>query len=70
MTRKTSRGFVWVKVKELLNFWVAVCKPGTIIFEAEGVSSGKQLEKAMRLAAQKVTCNHQNLLLNQIITEN
>ena len=38
------------------EFWVAVVKPGTIIFEAEGVSEAKARE-AMRLAAQKLSVN-------------
>ena len=35
------------------EFWVAVCKPGTIIFEAEGVSM-ETAKEAMRLASQKL----------------
>ena len=35
------------------EFWVAVCKPGTIIFEAEGVPV-ETAREAMRLAAQKL----------------
>ncbi len=38
------------------EFWVAVVKPGTIIFEAEGVSEATARE-AMRLAAQKLSVN-------------
>ncbi|MCC7232086.1 MAG: 50S ribosomal protein L16 [Bacteroidia bacterium] len=36
------------------EFWVAVVKPGTIIFEAEGVSEATARE-ALRLAAQKLS---------------
>ncbi|HRU61129.1 MAG TPA: ribosomal protein L16, partial [Bacteroidia bacterium] len=35
------------------EFWVAVVKPGTIIFEAEGVSEATARE-ALRLASQKL----------------
>ena len=38
------------------EFWVAVVKPGTIIFEAEGVSEATARE-AMRLASQKLSVN-------------
>ncbi|MFM8433047.1 MAG: 50S ribosomal protein L16 [Bacteroidota bacterium] len=38
------------------EFWVAVIKPGTIIFEAEGVSEATARE-ALRLAAQKLSVN-------------
>src|SRR5881392_2458562 len=36
------------------EFWVAVVKPGTIIFEAEGVNEATAKE-ALRLAAQKLS---------------
>ncbi len=36
------------------EFWVAVIKPGTVIFEAEGVSEATARE-ALRLAAQKLS---------------
>lgn len=35
------------------EFWVAVVKPGTILFEADGVSV-EAAQEAMRLAAQKL----------------
>ena len=35
------------------EYWVAVIKPGTIIFEVEGVSQ-EVAKEAMRLAAQKL----------------
>jgi large subunit ribosomal protein L16 len=38
------------------EFWVAVVKPGTIIFEAEGVPENIARE-ALRLAAQKLSVN-------------
>ena len=38
------------------EFWVAVVKPGTIIFEAEGVPEATARE-AMRLASQKLSEN-------------
>ncbi|MBK7850327.1 MAG: 50S ribosomal protein L16 [Bacteroidetes bacterium] len=38
------------------EFWVAVVKPGTIIFEAEGVPEATARE-ALRLAAQKLSVN-------------
>ncbi len=44
------------KGKGAPEFWVAVVKPGTVIFEAEGVSEATARE-AMRLAAQKLSVN-------------
>jgi large subunit ribosomal protein L16 len=41
------------KGKGAPEYWVAVCKPGTIIFEADGVPMAVAKE-AMRLAAQKL----------------
>lgn len=41
------------KGKGAPEYWVAVCKPGTIIFEADGVPMAVAQE-AMRLAAQKL----------------
>ncbi|MEI6508476.1 MAG: 50S ribosomal protein L16 [Bacteroidota bacterium] len=41
------------KGKGAPEYWVAVCKPGTIIFEAEGVPLSVA-RQAMRLAAQKL----------------
>lgn len=41
------------KGKGAPEYWVAVIKPGTIMFEAEGVSEAVARE-AMRLAAQKL----------------
>ncbi|HNP48507.1 MAG TPA: 50S ribosomal protein L16 [Bacteroidia bacterium] len=38
------------------EYWVAVVKPGTIIFEAEGVPEATARE-ALRLAAQKLSVN-------------
>src|SRR5215204_311177 len=42
------------KGKGAPEYWVAVIKPGTIIFEAEGVSEATAKE-ALRLAAQKLS---------------
>lgn len=41
------------KGKGAPEYWVAVCKPGTIIFEADGVPMAVAKE-AMRLASQKL----------------
>lgn len=41
------------KGKGALEFWAAVVKPGTIIFEADGVSL-EVAQEALRLAAQKL----------------
>ena len=41
------------KGKGAPEYWVAVCKPGTIIFEADGVPLAVAKE-AMRLASQKL----------------
>jgi large subunit ribosomal protein L16 len=38
------------------EYWVAVVKPGTVIFEAEGVPENIARE-ALRLAAQKLSVN-------------
>src|ERR1700751_2559667 len=42
------------KGKGAPEYWVAVVKPGTILFEAEGVSEATAKE-ALRLAAQKLS---------------
>jgi large subunit ribosomal protein L16 len=52
MTRKPAEVRMG-KGKGAPEFWVAVCKPGTIIFEAEGVSM-ETAKEAMRLASQKL----------------
>ncbi len=52
MTRKPAEVRMG-KGKGAPEFWVAVCKPGTIIFEAEGVPM-ETAREAMRLAAQKL----------------
>ena len=44
------------KGKGAPEFWVAVVKPGTVIFEAEGVPENIARE-ALRLAAQKLSVN-------------
>lgn len=44
------------KGKGAPEFWVAPVKPGTILFEADGVSVAVAKE-ALRLAAQKLPCN-------------
>jgi large subunit ribosomal protein L16 len=41
------------KGKGAPEYWVAVVKPGTIMFEAEGISM-TEAKEAMRLAAQKL----------------
>jgi large subunit ribosomal protein L16 len=41
------------KGKGAPEFWVATVKPGTVIFEAEGVSA-ETAKEALRLAAQKL----------------
>ena len=52
MTRKPAEVRMG-KGKGAPEYWVAVCKPGTIIFEAEGVPV-ETAREAMRLAAQKL----------------
>lgn len=52
MTRKPAEVRMG-KGKGAPEFWVARCKPGTIIFEADGVPMAVAQE-AMRLAAQKL----------------
>ena len=43
------------KGKGALDHWVAVIKPGTIMFEVDGVSV-ETAREALRLAAQKLPC--------------
>jgi large subunit ribosomal protein L16 len=43
------------KGKGNLEYWVAVVKPGRIMFEIEGVSE-EDAKEALRLAAQKLPC--------------
>jgi large subunit ribosomal protein L16 len=43
------------KGKGAPDHWVAVVKPGRILFEAEGVSL-ETAQEALRLAAQKLPC--------------
>ena len=52
MTRKPAEVRMG-KGKGAPEYWVAVCKPGTIIFEADGVPQATAQE-AMRLASQKL----------------
>lgn len=52
MTRKPAEVRMG-KGKGAPEFWVARCKPGTIIFEADGVPTAVAKE-AMRLASQKL----------------
>ena len=52
MTRKPAEVRMG-KGKGAPEFWVARCRPGTIIFEADGVPMAVA-EEAMRLAAQKL----------------
>jgi large subunit ribosomal protein L16 len=52
MTRKPAEVRMG-KGKGAPEFWVARCKPGTIIFEADGVPMATAQE-AMRLASQKL----------------
>jgi large subunit ribosomal protein L16 len=52
MTRKPAEVRMG-KGKGAPECWVAVCKPGTIIFEADGVPQATAQE-AMRLASQKL----------------
>jgi large subunit ribosomal protein L16 len=44
------------KGKGAPEYWVAVVKPGTIMFEAEGISL-VEAKEAMRLASQKLPVN-------------
>jgi large subunit ribosomal protein L16 len=43
------------KGKGAPEFWVAVVKPGRVLFELEGVSE-EQAREAMRLAGHKLPC--------------
>ena len=61
LTRYIKRGGkVWIKIfpdKPVTNpeFWVAVVKPGRVLFEIEGVSEATAKE-ALRLASNKLPC--------------
>jgi large subunit ribosomal protein L16 len=57
------------KGKGAPEFWVAVVKPGAIIFEAEGVPLATAKE-ALRLAAQKLPVNTKFVVRNDYSAEN
>ncbi len=50
---KSLLRFVWVAVKVTWKKWVAVVKPGKILFELAGVSE-EVAREAMRLASHKL----------------
>ena len=54
MTRYIKRGGkVWIKGKGNLEYWVAVVKPGRVMFEISGVSE-EIAKEALRLAVHKL----------------
>ena len=57
MTRYTKRGGkVWIKIfpdKPITEYWVAVVKPGRVMFEIAGVSE-ETAREALRLASHKL----------------
>ena len=54
MTRYTKRGGqVWIKI--FPEYWVAVVKPGRVLFEIAGVSE-EVAREALRLASHKLPC--------------
>jgi large subunit ribosomal protein L16 len=57
------------KGKGALDHWVAVIRPGRILFEADGVSHDVAKE-ALRLAAQKLPLKTKFVLRNDYETEN
>ena len=54
VTKRNLLKYVWVPVKVLLEYWVAVVKPGRVMFEIGGVTAKTQAREAMRLAAHKL----------------
>ena len=56
------------KGKGAPEYWVAIVKPGTIIFEAEGVST-EVAREAMRLAAQKLPVASKFVVKHDFIDE-
>ena len=50
------------------EYWVAVVKPGTIMFEAEGVSE-ELARESMRLAAQKLPIKMKFVVRNDYVAE-
>ncbi|MEQ1734249.1 MAG: 50S ribosomal protein L16 [Bacteroidia bacterium] len=56
------------KGKGAPEYWVAVCKPGAIIFEAEGVPM-EVAKEALRLAAQKLPIATQFLVRRDYSSE-
>ncbi|MES2838533.1 MAG: 50S ribosomal protein L16 [Bacteroidota bacterium] len=56
------------KGKGAPEYWVAVVKPGRIIFEADGVSL-ETAKEAMRLAAQKLPCTTKFIVRRDYVEE-
>lgn len=57
------------KGKGAPEFWVAVVKPGRIIFEAEGVPL-ETAKEALRLAAQKLCVNTKMIVRRDLVNTN
>ena len=57
------------KGKGAPEFWVAVVKPGRIIFEAEGVPL-ETAKEALRLAAQKLCVNTKMIVRRDLVNNN
>ena len=57
------------KGKGALDHWVAVIRPGRILFEADGVTH-EVAKEALRLAAQKLPLKTKFVLRNDYVTEN
>ena len=56
------------KGKGAPEFWVAVVKPGRVLFELEGVSE-EQAREAMRLAGHKLPCKSKFIMKQNEIEE-
>ena len=65
MTRKPAEVRMG-KGKGSPEYWVACVKPGTIIFEVDGVDI-KVAEEALRLAAQKLPCKTKFVVRQDLI---
>src|SRR5476649_2391310 len=57
------------KGKGAPEFWVAVVKPGRIIFEADGVPL-ETAKEALRLAAQKLCVNTKMIVRRDLVNKN
>lgn len=65
---KTCRNAEWVPVKDPPEYWVAVIKPGRVLFEVAGVSE-ELCREALRLAMHKLPVKCKIIAREQTETE-